>query len=79
MDQPALATQKAKDLIRMAVAKAALSQASGDQKASQSARMFLSSAEVWLESQLHWILQIPGFHVYLVERRPTIGKVNGAV
>ncbi|MDD1751602.1 MAG: hydrogenase iron-sulfur subunit [Methanotrichaceae archaeon] len=72
MEQPAMATQKAKDLVRMAVAKAALL------KPLESAIIPVSQDVLVIGGGVAGIqaaldLADAGLHVYLVERRPTIG------
>ncbi len=72
MDQPAMATQKAKDLIRMAVAKAALLQPLESATIPVSREVLVVGGGVaGIQAALD--LADSGLHVYLVERRPTIG------
>jgi heterodisulfide reductase subunit A len=72
MDQPALATQKAKDLIRMAVAKAELLKPLESETMPVSKEVLVIGGGVaGIQASLD--LADAGFHVYLVERRPTIG------
>ena len=72
MDQPAMATQKAKDLIRMAVAKAALLQPLESATIPVSRDVLVVGGGVaGIQAALD--LADSGQHVYLVERRPTIG------
>lgn len=72
MDQPALATQKAKDLIRMAVAKAALLQPLESESIPVSKDVLVIGGGVaGIAAALD--LADAGLHVYLVERRATIG------
>lgn len=72
MDQPALATQKAKDLIRMAVAKASLLQPLERESISVSKDVLVIGGGVaGIAAALD--LADTGLHVYLVERRETIG------
>jgi len=72
MDQPAQATQKAKDLIRMAVAKAALLQPLERETVPVSQDVLVIGGGVaGIAAALD--LADAGLHVYLVERRATIG------
>jgi heterodisulfide reductase subunit A len=72
MDQPAQATQKAKDLIRMAVAKAALLHPLERETVPVSQKVLVIGGGVaGIAAALD--LADAGMHVYLVERRPTIG------
>ena len=72
MDQPAQATQKAKDLIRMAVAKASLLQPLDTETIPVSKEVLVVGGGVaGIQAALD--LADAGLHVYLVERRPTIG------
>ncbi|MGV8174413.1 MAG: CoB-CoM heterodisulfide reductase HdrA2 [Methanothrix sp.] len=72
MDQPAMATEKAKDLIRMAVAKAALLQPLDPESIPVSKDVLVIGGGVaGIAAALD--LADAGLHVYLVERRPTIG------
>ncbi|NTV77273.1 MAG: hydrogenase iron-sulfur subunit, partial [Methanothrix sp.] len=72
MDQPAMATEKAKDLIRMAVAKAELLQPLEPESIPVSKEVLVIGGGVaGIASALD--LADAGLHVYLVERRPTIG------
>ena len=72
MDQPALATQKAKDLTRMAVAKASLLQPLESESISVSKDVLVIGGGVaGIAASLD--LADTGLHVYLVERRETIG------
>jgi heterodisulfide reductase subunit A len=72
MDQPAQATQKAKDLIRMAVAKAALLLPLESETIPVSKDVLVIGGGVaGIQAALD--LADAGMHVYLVERRPTIG------
>jgi heterodisulfide reductase subunit A len=72
MDQPAVATQKAKDLIRMALAKAALLQPLDPESMPVSKNVLVIGGGV---AGIQAALDVAdaGLHVYLVERRPTIG------
>ena len=72
MDQPAMATEKAKDLIRMAVAKAELLQPLEPESIPVSKEVLVIGGGVaGIAAALD--LADAGLHVYLVERRPTIG------
>jgi len=72
MDQPAMATEKAKDLIRMAVAKAELLQPLEPESIPVSKDVLVIGGGVaGIAAALD--LADAGLHVYLVERRPTIG------
>jgi len=72
MDQPAMATQKAKDLIRMAVAKAALLTPLEPESIPVSKDVLVVGGGVaGIAAALD--LADAGLHVFLVERRPTIG------
>ena len=72
MDQPVLATQKAKDLIHMAVAKASLLQPLKRESISVSKDVLVIGGGVaGIAAALD--LADTGLHVYLVERRETIG------
>ncbi|MDD1732767.1 MAG: hydrogenase iron-sulfur subunit [Methanothrix sp.] len=72
MDQPAMATEKAKDLIRMAVAKAELLQPLEPESIPVSKKVLVIGGGVaGIAAALD--LADAGLHVYLVERRPTIG------
>ena len=76
MDQPALATQKAKDLIRMAVAKASLLQPLESESISVSKDVLVIGGGVaGIAASLD--LADTGLHVYLVERRETNRRVHG--
>jgi heterodisulfide reductase subunit A len=72
MDQPALATQKAKGLIRMAVAKAALLRPlEGETMPVCKDVLVIGGGVAGIQAALD--LADAGLHVYLAERRPTIG------
>ena len=72
MDQPAMATEKAKDLIRMAVAKAELLEPLEPESIPVSKDVLVIGGGVaGIAAALD--LADAGLHVYLVERRPTIG------
>ena len=72
MDQPAMATEKAKDLIRMAVAKAALLEPLEPESIPVSRDVLVIGGGVaGIAAALD--LADAGLHVFLVERRPTIG------
>lgn len=72
MDQPAMATEKAKDLIRMAVAKAELLQPLEPESIPVSKEVLVIGGGVaGIAAALD--LADAGLHVFLVERRPTIG------
>lgn len=72
MDQPAMATEKAKDLIAMAVAKAALLRPLEPESIPVSKDVLVIGGGVaGIAAALD--LADAGLHVYLVERRPTIG------
>ncbi|NPV63526.1 MAG: hydrogenase iron-sulfur subunit [Methanotrichaceae archaeon] len=72
MDRPAQATQKARDLIRMAVAKAALLRPLERETVPVSQEVLVIGGGVaGIAAALD--LADAGMHVYLVERRPTIG------
>ncbi|MGB7570989.1 MAG: CoB-CoM heterodisulfide reductase HdrA2 [Methanothrix sp.] len=72
MDQPAMATEKAKDIIRMAVAKAELLQPLEPESIPVSKEVLVIGGGVaGIAAALD--LADAGLHVYLVERRPTIG------
>ena len=72
MEQPAMATEKAKDLIRMAVAKAELLQPLEPESIPVSKDVLVIGGGVaGIAAALD--LADAGLHVYLVERRPTIG------
>ncbi len=72
MDQPAMATEKAKDLISMAVAKAALLQPLEPESIPVSKDVLVIGGGVaGIAAALD--LADSGLHVFLVERRPTIG------
>ncbi|MCJ7444756.1 MAG: CoB-CoM heterodisulfide reductase HdrA2 [Methanotrichaceae archaeon] len=72
MEQPAMATQKAQDLIRMAVAKAALLKPLESETMPVSQEVLVIGGGVTgIQASLD--LADAGFHIYLVERRPTIG------
>jgi heterodisulfide reductase subunit A2 len=72
MEQPAMATQKAQDLIRMAVAKSALLTPLESETMPVSQEILVIGGGVaGIQAALD--LADAGFHVYLVERRPTIG------
>lgn len=72
MDQPALATEKAKDLIRMAVAKAELLQPLTTETMPVSKDVLVIGGGVaGISAALD--LADAGLHVFLVERKPTIG------
>jgi heterodisulfide reductase subunit A len=72
MDQPAMATEKAKDLIRMGVAKAALLEPLEPESIPVSRDVLVIGGGVaGIAAALD--LADAGLHVFLVERRPTIG------
>jgi len=72
MDQPALATEKAKDLIRMAVAKAELLMPLTTETMPVSKDVLVIGGGVaGISAALD--LADAGLHVFLVERKPTIG------
>jgi len=72
MDKPAMATEKAKDLIRMAVAKAALLHPLEPESIPVSKDVLVIGGGVaGIAAALD--LADAGLHVFLVERRPTIG------
>jgi heterodisulfide reductase subunit A len=72
MEKPALATQKAKDLIRMAVAKAELlAPLEGDVIPVSRDVLVVGGGVAGIQAALD--LADSGLHVYLVERKPTIG------
>jgi heterodisulfide reductase subunit A len=72
MDQPAMATEKAKDLIAMAVAKAALLHPLEPESIPVSKDVLVIGGGVaGIAAALD--LADSGLHVFLVERRPTIG------
>ena len=72
MDQPAMATEKAKDLIRMGVAKAALLRPLEPESIPVSKDVLVIGGGVaGIAAALD--MADAGLHVFLVERRPTIG------
>jgi len=72
MDDPALAQEKARDLIRMSVAKAALlSPLVGETIPVSSDVLIIGAGVAGIQAALD--LADSGLHVYLVERKPTIG------
>jgi heterodisulfide reductase subunit A2 len=72
MEQPAMATQKAQDLIRMAVAKSALlNPLESDTMPVSQEILVIGGGVAGIQAALD--LADAGFHIYLVERRPTIG------
>jgi heterodisulfide reductase subunit A2 len=72
MDQPEAATEKAKDLIRMAVAKARLLEAlESESVAVKETAMVIGGGVAGIQSALD--LADMGFKTYLVEKNPTIG------
>ncbi len=72
MEEPALATEKAKDLIRMAVAKAELlSPLEGEVMPVSRNVLVIGGGVAGISAALE--LANAGLHVFLVERRPTIG------
>jgi len=72
MEQPAMATEKAKDLIRMAVAKAALLHPLEPESIPVSKDVLVIGGGVaGIAAALD--MADAGMHVFLVERRPTIG------
>ncbi|MBN1322976.1 MAG: hydrogenase iron-sulfur subunit [Methanotrichaceae archaeon] len=72
MEEPALATEKAKDLIRMAVAKAELlSPLEGELMPVSRNVLVIGGGVAGISAALE--LANAGLHVFLVERRPTIG------
>jgi len=72
MDQPAMATEKAKDLIRMGVAKAALLRPLEPESIPVSKDVLVIGGGVaGISAALD--MADAGLHVFLVERRPTIG------
>ena len=72
MEQPAMATEKAKDLIAMAVAKAALLKPLEPESIPVSKNVLVVGGGVaGIAAALD--LADAGLHVFLVERRPTIG------